>query len=201
MPPSQRLPCFVYIDECQDYLATNSNFTMILEQARKQNVGHHRGPPIRDPAFAKDARQPLCQHQHQVRGRRQRQGRLCACPQHALRAEPSSPSKPRAASPHSSATRPKVRSPLRFPLLPGLKRDVRRAVRGRSWLQIARSTPSTTRKLPSCSAGSGKRPAAGGATGYRQRTAFRAADLQTRTTVRMIRRSQPPASEASKWPM
>jgi hypothetical protein len=39
LPPSRRLPCFVYIDECQDYLATDSNFTMILEQARKQNVG------------------------------------------------------------------------------------------------------------------------------------------------------------------
>jgi hypothetical protein len=39
LPPSQRLPCFVYVDECQDYLATDSNFTMILEQARKQNVG------------------------------------------------------------------------------------------------------------------------------------------------------------------
>jgi hypothetical protein len=37
--PSKRLPCYVYIDECQDYLATDSNFTMILEQARKQNVG------------------------------------------------------------------------------------------------------------------------------------------------------------------
>jgi hypothetical protein len=35
----QRLPCYVYIDECQDYLSTDSNFTMILEQARKQNVG------------------------------------------------------------------------------------------------------------------------------------------------------------------
>jgi hypothetical protein len=29
----------VYIDECQDYLSTDSNFTLILEQARKQNVG------------------------------------------------------------------------------------------------------------------------------------------------------------------
>ena len=37
--PSKRLPCYVYIDECQDYLSTDSNFTMILEQARKQNVG------------------------------------------------------------------------------------------------------------------------------------------------------------------
>ncbi|MBR0960895.1 ATP-binding protein [Bradyrhizobium japonicum] len=37
--PTKRLPCFVYIDECQDYLSTDSNFTMILEQARKQNVG------------------------------------------------------------------------------------------------------------------------------------------------------------------
>ena len=39
LPPSKRLPCYVYIDECQDYLSTDSNFTMILEQARKQNVG------------------------------------------------------------------------------------------------------------------------------------------------------------------
>jgi hypothetical protein len=39
LPPDQRLPCFVYIDECQDYLSTDSNFTLILEQARKQNVG------------------------------------------------------------------------------------------------------------------------------------------------------------------
>lgn len=39
LPPAERKPCFVYIDECQDYLSTDSNFTMILEQARKQNVG------------------------------------------------------------------------------------------------------------------------------------------------------------------
>jgi hypothetical protein len=39
LPASKRLPCYVYIDECQDYLSTDSNFTMILEQARKQNVG------------------------------------------------------------------------------------------------------------------------------------------------------------------
>jgi hypothetical protein len=39
LPLSHRLPCFVYIDECQDYLASDSNFTVILEQARKQNVG------------------------------------------------------------------------------------------------------------------------------------------------------------------
>jgi hypothetical protein len=39
MPAENRLPCFVYIDEAQDYLSTDSNFTMILEQARKQNVG------------------------------------------------------------------------------------------------------------------------------------------------------------------
>jgi hypothetical protein len=37
--PSKRLPCFVYVDECHDYLETDTNFTMILEQARKQNVG------------------------------------------------------------------------------------------------------------------------------------------------------------------
>ncbi len=33
----ERLPCFVYIDECQDYVDTN--VALILEQARKFNVG------------------------------------------------------------------------------------------------------------------------------------------------------------------
>jgi hypothetical protein len=36
---SQRLPTFVYIDECQDYIASDSNLTVILEQARKQKIG------------------------------------------------------------------------------------------------------------------------------------------------------------------
>jgi len=39
LTPNQRLPTFVYIDECQDYIASDSNFTGILEQARKQKVG------------------------------------------------------------------------------------------------------------------------------------------------------------------
>jgi hypothetical protein len=39
LKPEQRLPTFVYIDECQDYIASDSNFTTILEQARKQKVG------------------------------------------------------------------------------------------------------------------------------------------------------------------
>jgi hypothetical protein len=37
--PSKRLPCFVYIDECHDYISRDANVTAILEQARKQNVG------------------------------------------------------------------------------------------------------------------------------------------------------------------
>ena len=39
LAPHQRLPTFVYIDECQDYIAKDSNITIILEQARKQKVG------------------------------------------------------------------------------------------------------------------------------------------------------------------
>ena len=39
LPQSGRLPCFVYIDEAQDYIANDANVTTILEQARKQNVG------------------------------------------------------------------------------------------------------------------------------------------------------------------
>lgn len=38
LSPKDRLPTFVYIDECQDYIAADSNFTVILEQARKQNI-------------------------------------------------------------------------------------------------------------------------------------------------------------------
>lgn len=37
IPADQRLPCFVYIDECHDYL--DDNVAQILEQARKFNVG------------------------------------------------------------------------------------------------------------------------------------------------------------------
>lgn len=37
--PSDRLPCFVFIDECHDYISSDANVTAILEQARKQNVG------------------------------------------------------------------------------------------------------------------------------------------------------------------
>ncbi|MBJ7533311.1 ATP-binding protein [Rhodomicrobium vannielii ATCC 17100] len=37
LPKSERLPCFVYIDECQDYV--DANVALILEQARKFNVG------------------------------------------------------------------------------------------------------------------------------------------------------------------
>ncbi len=36
---SAKHPCFVYIDECQDYIANDTYITTILEQARKQNVG------------------------------------------------------------------------------------------------------------------------------------------------------------------
>jgi hypothetical protein len=37
LPKEKRLPCFVYIDECQDYV--DANVGLILEQARKFNVG------------------------------------------------------------------------------------------------------------------------------------------------------------------
>lgn len=37
LPPGKRMPTFVYIDECQDYV--DANVALILEQARKYNVG------------------------------------------------------------------------------------------------------------------------------------------------------------------
>ncbi len=37
LPPDKRTPCYVYIDEAQDYL--DENVALILEQARKYNVG------------------------------------------------------------------------------------------------------------------------------------------------------------------
>jgi hypothetical protein len=39
LPASKRLPTFVYIDEAQDYIARDANISIILEQARKQNIG------------------------------------------------------------------------------------------------------------------------------------------------------------------
>jgi DNA helicase HerA-like ATPase len=39
LPKEKRLPCFVYIDECQDFIKRDPKITMILDQARKFNVG------------------------------------------------------------------------------------------------------------------------------------------------------------------
>lgn len=36
---TDKKPVYCYIDECQDYIAADSNFTVILEQARKQKMG------------------------------------------------------------------------------------------------------------------------------------------------------------------
>ena len=38
LPRSQRLPCFVYIDECQDFIRRDPKIPVILDQARKLNV-------------------------------------------------------------------------------------------------------------------------------------------------------------------
>ncbi|WP_157785801.1 type IV secretory system conjugative DNA transfer family protein [Bradyrhizobium liaoningense] len=39
LPKEQRLPCFVYIDECQDFIKRDPKIPAILDQARKLNVG------------------------------------------------------------------------------------------------------------------------------------------------------------------
>jgi hypothetical protein len=38
LPKEQRLPCFVYIDECQDFIRRDPKIPVILDQARKLNV-------------------------------------------------------------------------------------------------------------------------------------------------------------------
>ena len=39
LPRHERLPCFVYIDECQDFIKRDPKIPAILDQARKLNVG------------------------------------------------------------------------------------------------------------------------------------------------------------------
>lgn len=39
LPKEQRLPCFVYIDECHDFIKRDTKIPVILDQARKLNVG------------------------------------------------------------------------------------------------------------------------------------------------------------------
>lgn len=39
LPKEQRLPCYVYIDECQDFIKRDPKIPVILDQARKLNVG------------------------------------------------------------------------------------------------------------------------------------------------------------------
>src|SRR5438105_15383764 len=38
LPKHQRLPCFVYIDECHDFIKRDPKIPVILDQARKLNV-------------------------------------------------------------------------------------------------------------------------------------------------------------------
>jgi len=39
LPEHERLPCFVYIDECHDFIKRDPKITVILDQARKLKVG------------------------------------------------------------------------------------------------------------------------------------------------------------------
>lgn len=39
LPKEKRLPCFVYLDECQDFIKRDPKIPVILDQARKLNVG------------------------------------------------------------------------------------------------------------------------------------------------------------------
>src|SRR5713226_8859484 len=39
LPKHKRLPCFVYIDECHDFIKRDPKIPTILDQARKLNVG------------------------------------------------------------------------------------------------------------------------------------------------------------------
>ena len=63
LPRHQRLPCFVYIDECQDFIRRDPKITSILDQARKFNVAlilaHQRlqqlQPPVLDALYGATA--------------------------------------------------------------------------------------------------------------------------------------------------
>ncbi len=48
-----RLPTYVYIDECQDYISTDKNIATIIDQARKMKIAltlaHQREAQIREP--------------------------------------------------------------------------------------------------------------------------------------------------------
>lgn len=39
MPAHRRLPCYVYVDECHNYIRTDPKIQVILAEARQQNVG------------------------------------------------------------------------------------------------------------------------------------------------------------------
>lgn len=39
LPTSQRLPCFVYVDECHNYVRNDPKIQVILAEARQQNIG------------------------------------------------------------------------------------------------------------------------------------------------------------------
>ncbi|KYK43221.1 hypothetical protein A1D31_38305 [Bradyrhizobium liaoningense] len=39
LPASQRLPCFVYVDECYNYIRNDAKIQVILAESRQQNIG------------------------------------------------------------------------------------------------------------------------------------------------------------------
>ena len=39
LPPASRLPCFVYVDECHNYIRNDTKIQVILAEARQQNIG------------------------------------------------------------------------------------------------------------------------------------------------------------------
>ena len=61
IPEDRKIPCYFYIDECQDFIKQDLKIPEILEQARKQNIGLILGnqfttqitePRVRDSVYA-----------------------------------------------------------------------------------------------------------------------------------------------------
>ena len=76
LPKGKRLPCFVYIDECQDYV--DANVALDPGTSAEVQCGAHSRAPVCRPAFAEAAGELCGQHLHQIRGRRLRQRRAHA---------------------------------------------------------------------------------------------------------------------------
>lgn len=65
LPPSQRLPCYVYVDECHNYIRNDPKIQVILAESRQSKHRPRSRSPVPRPTRNSGAAGADCQYEHQ----------------------------------------------------------------------------------------------------------------------------------------